>query len=244
MSATLEQTDVTRLMSSLRNERAPRILATSVLVTALLYTVPYGRTVAWPLVLVSTLAHELGHGLAAALLGGRFESLRLHADASGVALWTGAFGRFATAAVAGAGLVGPAVAAFLLLVLGRRAGRARVVVGALGAGLVVVALFLVRNAFGLVFTLLLGSLLLLVALRASRLSQTVVLLLAVQLALSVFSRSDYLFTSTALTAYGPMPSDVAVMAGALFLPYWVWGTVCGALSLGLLLLGVAMFFRR
>ena len=231
-------------MSSLRNERAPRILAISVLVTALLYAVPYGRMVAWPLVLVSTLAHELGHGLAAALLGGRFESLRLHADASGVALWTGAFGRFATAAVAGAGLVGPAVAAFLLLVLGRTAGRARVVVGGLGGGLIIVALFLVRNAFGLVFTLLLGSLLLLVALRASRFSQTVGLLLAVQLALSVFSRSDYLFTSMALTSSGPMPSDVAVMAGALFLPYWVWGAVCGALSLGLLVLGGAIFFRR
>jgi hypothetical protein len=244
MSATLDEAHVIRPMSSLRNERAPRILAISVLVTALLYAVPYGRMVAWPLVLVSTLAHELGHGLAAALLGGRFESLRLHADASGVALWTGAFGRFATAAVAGAGLVGPAVAAFLLLVLGRTAGRARVVVGGLGGGLIIVALFLVRNAFGLVFTLLLGSLLLLVALRASRFSQTVALLLAVQLALSVFSRSDYLFTSMALTSSGPMPSDVAVMAGALFLPYWVWGAVCGALSLGLLVLGAAIFFRR
>jgi hypothetical protein len=244
MSATLDEAHVIRPMSSLRNERAPRILAISVLVTALLYAVPYGRMVAWPLVLVSTLAHELGHGLAAALLGGRFESLRLHADASGVALWTGAFERFATAAVAGAGLVGPAVAAFLLLVLGRTAGRARVVVGGLGGGLIIVALFLVRNAFGLVFTLLLGSLLLLVALRASRFSQTVALLLAVQLALSVFSRSDYLFTSMALTSSGPMPSDVAVMAGALFLPYWVWGAVCGALSLGLLVLGAAIFFRR
>ena len=59
---------------------------------------------------------------------------------------------------------------------------------------------------------MLGSALLLAALRAPRLSQTVVLLLAVQLALSVFSRSDYLFTSMALTACGPMPSDVAVMA--------------------------------
>ncbi len=107
-------------------DRAPRVLAISVLVTALLYAIPFGRTIAWPLVLVSTLAHELGHGLAAALLGGSFESLRLHADASGVALWRGSFGRLATATVAGAGLVGPALAAFLLLVLGRTARHARV----------------------------------------------------------------------------------------------------------------------
>jgi hypothetical protein len=231
-------------MDSPRDTRAPRLLAISVGVTLLLYSVPGGRTLAWPLVLVSTLAHELGHGLAAALLGGTFDSLRIHADASGVALWRGGFGRFATAAVAAAGLVGPAVAAFVLLVLGRTTGRARAAIGGLGAGLVVVALVLVRNAFGLVFTLILGSLLLLVSLRSPRFAQPLALLLAVQLALSVFSRSDYLFTPMALTASGPMPSDVAVMSSALFLPYWAWGALCGGLSIGLLVLGVAIFFKR
>jgi hypothetical protein len=224
--------------------RAPRVLAISVLVTALLYAVPFGRTIAWPLILVSTLAHELGHGLAAAALGGTFEALRLHADASGVALWRGSFGRFATAAVAGAGLVGPAVAAFLLLVLGRSARQAQFALGILGVALIVVGLFLVRNAFGLGFTLVLGVALLLIATRAPRWSQTTVLLLAVQLALSVFSRGDYLFTNTALTSSGPMPSDVAVMAHALFLPYWVWGLLCGGISVALLVLGARMFLRR
>jgi hypothetical protein len=224
--------------------RAKRVLAISVLVTAVLYAIPFGRTIAWPLVLVSTLAHELGHGLAAALLGGGFEALRLHADGSGVALWRGAFGRFATAAVAGAGLLGPAVAAFILLVLGRTPQYARSALGVLGAGLVLVALLLARNAFGLVFILILAATLLLIAIRAPRFSQTAVLLLAVQLALSVFSRSDYLFTSVALTAAGPMPSDVAVMAAALFLPYWFWGLLCGGASAGLLVLGASMFFRR
>ena len=223
--------------------RAPRIFAASVLITALLYVVPYGRTIAWPLVLVSTLAHELAHGLTAALLGGHFHSLRIQSDASGVALWSGAFGRIATGIVAGAGLLGPAIAAFVLLAVGRNQRRAQASLGIIGTGLCVIALVLVRNPFGLVFTLLLGSVLLLVALRVPRASQTVVVLLAVQLALSVFSRSDYLFTRTALTPAGPMPSDVAVMAAALFLPYWFWGAACGVLSVILLLLGVKLFFR-
>jgi hypothetical protein len=223
--------------------RAPRIFAASVLITALLYVVPYGRTIAWPLVLVSTLAHELAHGLTAALLGGHFHSLRIQPDASGVALWSGAFGRIATGIVAGAGLLGPAIAAFVLLAVGRNQRRAQASLGIIGAGLCVIALVLVRNPFGLVFTLILGSVLLLVALRVPRASQTVVILLAVQLALSVFSRSDYLFTRTALTPAGPMPSDVAVMAAALFLPYWFWGAACGVLSVIFLLLGVKLFFR-
>jgi hypothetical protein len=41
-----------------------------------------------------------------------------------------------------------------------------------------------------------------------------------------------------------MPSDVGAMADALVLPYWVWGIVCGALSLALLGAGVRVFFRR
>src|SRR5436190_19576046 len=46
------------------DRRAPRVLVVSVVLTAVLYVIPFGRTVAWPLVLISTLAHELGHGLA------------------------------------------------------------------------------------------------------------------------------------------------------------------------------------
>jgi hypothetical protein len=220
------------------------VLAISLAVTAALYVIPFGRTIAWPLVLVSTLAHELGHGFAALMLGGTFHSLRLYADASGVALWSGAFGRVALASVAAAGLVGPAAVACALLILGRRASRAPIVLMTLGVFLVLLAVFLVRNPFGLAFTILLGATLLGIAIRAPALSHTVVLLLAVQLALSVFSRSDYLFTSMALTTVGPMPSDVAVMASALFLPYWFWGAVCGVASLGLLTLGVRAFFHR
>ena len=74
-------------------ERGPRLLALAIAVTITLYVIPYGRTIAWPLVLVSTLAHELAHGLMAVVLGGRFEALRLNGDASGVALWSGQFGR-------------------------------------------------------------------------------------------------------------------------------------------------------
>ena len=49
------------------------------------------------------------------------------------------------------------------------------------------------------------------------LSHVVLLFFSCQLALSVFSRSDYLFTDVAQTGNGPMPSDVAQMADALLL---------------------------
>ena len=231
-------------MTSPPPDRARQIFAASVLVTGILYAVPFGRTIAWPMVLVSTLAHELAHGLTAALLGGTFHSLRIYADASGAALWSGAFGRVATATVAAAGLLGPSIAAFLLLVVGREQRRARAMLVVLGGSLIVIAVLLARNPFGLAFTLLLGAALLFIAVRVPRASQTVVILLAVQLALSVFARSDYLFTPMAITSTGLSPSDVAVMSDALFLPYWFWGALCGAFSVLFLFLGTRLFFRH
>jgi hypothetical protein len=223
--------------------RPATLMIASLVVTAALYALPFGRTLAWPLVLLSTLAHELGHGLAAALLGGRFEALRIYPDASGVATWSGSMSRLGVAIVAGAGLVGPALAAFGTLVLGRTPRGARTLLGCTGTALVVVALLVARNPFGFVFILIVAGALLAVAARSDRLAQMVVVLIAVQLALSVFSRSDYLFTRTAMTSAGPAPSDVSVMASALFLPYWFWGLVCGGLSLALLAAGARRFFR-
>jgi hypothetical protein len=40
-----------------------------------------------------------------------------------------------------------------------------------------------------------------------------------------------------------MPSDVSVMAQALFLPYWFWGAACGAISLLFLWTGARAYFR-
>ena len=48
-------------------ERARFVLLASVILTAPLYVVPYARHVAYPLMLLSTLAHEMGHGVAALL---------------------------------------------------------------------------------------------------------------------------------------------------------------------------------
>src|SRR4029079_439352 len=166
--------------------RPATLMIASLIVTAALYTIPYVRVLAWPLVLLSTLAHELGHGLAAAVLGGRFEALRMYPDASGVgpwsgtlrrlrrhdagggATWSGPLGRIGVATVAGAGLIGPALAAFCMLAFGRTPRGARMMLGCVGTGLVLVALLVARNPFGFVFILLLAGTLIAVATRSDR----------------------------------------------------------------------------
>lgn len=45
-------------------------------VTLILYFVPLLSPLAYPFMLLSTLAHEMGHGLAAVLVGGHFDSFK------------------------------------------------------------------------------------------------------------------------------------------------------------------------
>lgn len=220
------------------NRGMQQALVISVVVTALLYVVPYGHVVGRPLVWLSTLAHELGHGLTALLLGGRFERLELYADASGVA-WTAVRSTLAEGLVAAGGLMGPAIAAAGCFVAARSARGARIALGLAAVGLVAVDVLFVRNVFGFAFVGLTAVLLGGVAWRFhAQVARFVATFLGVQLSLAVFSRWDYLFAPVAHTGGGTLPSDVAKMADALWLPYWFWGAVCGLVSLGVLAFGL------
>ena len=218
-----------------------KFLVSSVVLTILLYVVPFGGTVGYPLILLSTLAHEMGHGLAAVLVGGEFHKFYLHSDASGVA-YTSTSSNLAGAFVSAGGLVGPAIVGALFFAM---AHRAKALFFVLGFGLVLAEIFVVRNLFGLTFVGGVAVLFLWIASSAGKgLQQIAAYFVGIQLALSVFSRGDYLFTPTAQTASGVMPSDVAHIAEALLLPYWVWGALCGAFSLFCLVIGVRSALRN
>ncbi len=225
-------------------ERARLVLVVSIAVTAVLYLVPYGFYVAYPLMLLSTLAHEMGHGVAALLVGGRFERFLMWPDGSGVAMWSGETAGWRLAFVAAGGLLGPAVAAAVAFAVGRTLRGARNALLVLAVVLALALVLVVRNLFGFFFVAILVLGLSLIARRASaEIAQLVLVFLAVQLALSVFSRGDYLFTPVAETSAGPMPSDVGQMASVLVLPFWVWGAVCGGASVMVLAYGVRAYWR-
>jgi hypothetical protein len=225
--------------------RADLFLLATVVITLAIHFVPYGHYVGYPLLLLSTLVHELGHGLAGVLVGARFSSFEMWPNGAGVAQVVGSGGRVSRAIVSAGGLVGPAVAAAIGFVLARGPRRSRAALGVLSAALLLANLLVVRNLFGWFFVTSFAAILALVAWRARPwTSQLVLLFLSVQLSLSVFSRSDYLFTETAETGAGAMPSDVANMADALFLPYWFWGALCGGFSIVVLAVGAWLFLRR
>jgi hypothetical protein len=223
---------------------AVAVLVACIAASLALPHVPGGRLVWRPLMLLSTLAHELGHGLAAVLVGGDFVSLQVFADGSGVAVTAHTGGRAASALIAAGGLVGPALVACGLFFFARTAGRARAALGSLAAVLLLVVALVVRNPFGVVYVLVLSALLAaLVRFGSARIARFGLVFLAIQLSVSVFSRSDYLFTRVARTGAGNMPSDAAQIAEALLLPYWMWGGLCGLVSLVVLALGMWLYLR-
>jgi hypothetical protein len=225
--------------------QARRVLLASLAVTAALYAIPGGELVAYPLLLLSTFVHELGHGLAALLVGGRFVELQVFADGSGVALSGTDGGAVDRAVVAAGGLVGPAVAAGVGFTIGRspRLARAALLLGSLAT--VLVAVLWVRSLVGWLVAIGLavvsGGIAL--GIRQDHWSQLWVVFLSVQLGLSVFSRGEYLFAEGATTAAGLGRSDSAAIADALVGPHWLWGAVCGAISLAVLGYGAVLYLR-
>ncbi len=219
-------------------DRALWILLVAVVVTLALYIVPYGHYVAYPLVLLSTYAHEMGHGITALLLGGEFDSFVMAPDGSGLAYLRIPDSRLVRAATSAGGLIGPALLAAAFFWLAKRSKTAHVGLLAFGVATLVAVVLVVRSPFGWIFVGSLGAACMYLGLKSTaRVAQAVLAFLAVQLSLSVFSRGDYLFTETA----GAGPSDVAQMAQALFLPYWFWGVVCAAISGLILLYGIRTF---
>lgn len=212
-------------------------------VTAVLYVVPFLRPLSYPFMLLSTLVHEVSHGLVAMVVGGHFNSFKMWADGSGVANISGHFGRLSQALIAAGGLMGPAIFASLFF-LALSKGMARGMLAAFGIALLLLDVFFVRNLFGIVFVLLLSALCLYVSFGPKKAyAQLTLGFFASQLSLAVFSRADYLFTKVALTESGPMPSDVAQIEQALWLPYWFWGGLIGIFSVLVLLFGLKRIFR-
>ena len=218
------------------------LLSTGTIVT--LWQLPYGHQVLYPLTLLATYAHEMGHGMTALLLGAEFDQLFLYADGSGLALWHGNPGRMATAAIAAGGLMGPTLAGVVLLLLSRSPRHARMVLGAVAVLIAASVLLWVRNAFGLVFLSACAATLAIAGrILPDRAAVFVLHLMAATLCLSWFSDLNYMFSDYAVAGGTRHPSDSAAIAAALWLPYWFWGGVVALVSLLLLVLGIAFAIR-
>ncbi len=202
----------------------------AVVVSVLGPLLPYGRNLLYPFALLGTWAHELGHGMMAVALGGGFERLELTPDLGGVAYF-GGVGRVATAAVAAGGLLGPAVAGGVVIVLGARPAAARRLLGVLGVVVLISVVLVVRTTFAMVAMTLIGVALVAVGLRAPELVRSgLAQLVGVQFCFASWGSLDYMFTQRFERDGSMIDSDTQNIADVLLLPYWFWGGLIAAAS--------------
>ncbi|MBL9003751.1 MAG: M50 family metallopeptidase [Myxococcales bacterium] len=218
------------------------LIAGAILILALQRWVPMGRLILYPFTLLSTWVHEMGHGLTALLVGGRFLKLDIFADASGMAHLAVPRGLGSALSSAG-GLLGPPLFGALCLIIARRAARPLLLV--LAAGLLLSLVLWVRTLVGL-FTV--GGLGISIAILARFLPGNGRLFFAQLLGLlfvfDTLARGDYLFTEGARVGGALHPSDVASIATSLGGPYLLWGGLIACLSGVLIVVGLYSVLGR
>ena len=209
-------------------------LVAAALITISLWQIPAGAYILYPFTILATWFHEMGHGLAAIILGGNFQQLQIYGDGSGVAFHSGRLylGSIGRALVAAAGPMGPPIAGAGLILASRKFQTASVCLKILGGLLLFSVLVWVRSLFGIVAISLLGLTILGISLKAAPWFQGFsVQFLGVQACISTYHQLDYLFSSNA----GSLGlSDTAQIQRQLFLPYWFWGGLMAIASLVIL----------
>lgn len=185
---------------------------------------------AYPFRLLTTIMHELSHGLVAILTGGTFVRFVVFADGSGMAYTAGGIRWL----IIPAGYVGAALCGAALIALGRGQRRSQLALGILGASLAILA---VRYGLPSVFSpqvlsgLLtvgvgvgMGALFLAVARRGgAHWSLFLLNLMAFWVGLSALGDLTTVFGMA--TARTDIPSDAHAMSSLTFLPPAFWALI-------------------
>lgn len=117
-----------------------RTLALALVVTLLVWNLPFGNFVLYPFKLLATWLHELSHGIAMTLTGAGFDYVLIYRDTSGLAYAHSKVGAFGTGIIAAAGYMGTPLWGAVLLILTPTAKAAQ-------RGLIVLGLLLFVSAF-------------------------------------------------------------------------------------------------
>jgi hypothetical protein len=205
--------------------------------------VPFGTTLLYPLTLLGTWVHEMGHGVTALLVGGSFASLDVFGDASGLA-HTATRHPWQQGLVAAGGLVAPPIVGAILLAVSKGPRRARVMLAAIAVAIVASLAIWVRSVAGwIALPLDAAAIGAFCVWGGPRERMVFAQLVGVALAIDTWSGKGYLFTATATVDGVTRPSDVSSVAGAFGGPYLLWGFFLFVVSCALLAAGLRAAWR-
>jgi hypothetical protein len=203
------------------------LLALALLVTLLLWNLPYGQYALYPFKLFATWLHESSHGLVMLITGAGFDHMSVFRDTSGLAYPNHGVTPAAQAAISSAGYVGTAFFGALFLALGRTPRGTRVVLATVAAAMLLTAALFVRNSFGVSVVCVGGVVLAILAWKADEPAAAFVLnFLAAQSCINAVLDIRVLFGSS-MIVNGQVQgrSDAHTMAETIGGPPALWATV-------------------
>jgi peptidase M50B-like protein len=172
--------------------------------------------------------HEVSHGIAAVLTGGRIVAIGLTFDEGGVCVTDGG-SRFW---ILNAGYLGSLAWGVFFLLVGARRGRARALVAGVGVFTLVVTVLYLRTPFGILYGLAAGSAFLAVARRLST-ETSEVLLAAIGVVSCLYAVWD---VASDVLLRDSSDSDASALALVTRIPAFVWGVAWAAISIVVLAL--------
>lgn len=244
-----ENTEYSGVLTKLRPENK-HLLAMGVfgLITIFLWAVPLGTYVLYPFTILGTWFHEMGHGMAALIMGGNLLKLQLFPNGSGLAMHSGPYflGDIGRALIAGAGPVGPAIAGFFLMVASKRMSTTKFALFSLAVLLLISTFFWIRPliGFGALMTLLLSIGIFYIGMKASEKWKVLSLqFIAIQAFASTYLSTGYLFSQSGEIEGSSYLSDTAHIAEHLLLPHWFWAFLILIISLFLVIKSIKIVIK-
>jgi hypothetical protein len=206
--------------------------------------IPFGRLITYPLTLLATWIHEMGHGMTALVVGGHFDHLDVYGDAAGLAFTSSAHA-WQQGLTAAGGLLAPPIVGALLLGVSGGPRRARIALAILAVAVILSLAIWVRSVAGWIALPLDVAVLVYFAARGSTRARMVFAqFVGWALAIDTVSRVDYLFTGSTTIEGVTRPSDIASVASAFGGQYLVWGAGLALVSLALLAVGLFAAWRK
>ena len=206
--------------------KAPRRRLVLPLLLGAAFVVLFDTPFVYPFRLFVVFLHEVSHGIAAFLTGGKVLSIGIGADEGGVCVTRGGW----PFVILNAGYLGSLVWGAAFLALGANRRNAPPVVGAIGVFTLVAAALYVRTPFGLAYAVLTGLVLVVVAAKLP-VGASEVLLAAIGAMSALYAVADV--ASDVIRRHSSQ-SDAAALARLTGVPAVVWGVVWMALSIAVL----------
>ena len=226
--------------------RAASLLLFAGLVFFVLSLFPLGQIIQWPFVILTTFIHELGHGLTAILVGGKFVQMELYADAAGLALMKLPAGDWRSALVSAGGLLAPSVFGGVLIVAGRSATSSSRVFLTLSMVILLSCVFWIRTVFGLAVMGGMGlAFLWLARKRSPGMHQFLIQFIGVHMLVDTVTRTfAYLFSSGVTVNGAVRHSDSSAIAHAVGGNHLVWGLLIAIIALSIFYYSLRRVYLR